>query len=177
MPLPFRQTTRYHPKAQHQHYGHEYPQIQRHVGGLVVAPRERLPPMTLNRCAASLGAAHLAAPSGSGTASYPWHAPFVQPATGQAASAVRGCSPESGATANPTPTAPTRTAPTTAAASSLFLADLCPRDRLASFELKFTAYPFLFLSFPTKEPQAAGPAALRRESYLVPEQPIRRPSP
>ena len=66
VPLPFRQTTRYHPKARHQHYGHEYPQIQRHVGGLVVAPRERLPPMTLDRCAASLGAAHLAVPVGLG---------------------------------------------------------------------------------------------------------------
>ncbi len=71
MVLPFRQTTRYHPKAQHQRYGHEDPQVQGHVGGLVVAPRERLPPMALNRCTASLGTTHLAVTIGFGNSVVP----------------------------------------------------------------------------------------------------------
>lgn len=69
--LSLRQAVYGQPKAEHQRHGHENPQVQGHIGGLVVTASESIPAVALDRRATSLGTTHLAVTIGFGNSVLP----------------------------------------------------------------------------------------------------------
>ena len=83
------------------------------------------------------------------------------------ASAVRGCTPESGARANPTPATPAKTAPTMATAISRLRRVFLRFKLFTWLEFAFTAHPFQ-----GEKSRKRGPAALGREIYTHADWPL-----
>ena len=163
-------------------HGHENPQVQGHVGGLVVAPRERLPPVALDRRAASLGTAHLAVPVGLGNGVVPVAHDTVR-ATGYRTSSLRrqGMQHPNPAQAQtpPPPRRPERRQRRADGQQPLSRRAFAPATSLASLRTRIHRVPFT-ASFPSqgeKSRKLRGLRLFEGRATLVPEQPIRRPSP